>query len=67
MFPRFKVKYLNIIITIVQRAEMKCNTSVFRKRSDDGFQYCIYYISDRIILEKIRNNNHKCIEVSIFL
>lgn len=36
MFPRFKVKYLNIIITIVQRAEMKCITSVFRKRSDDG-------------------------------
>lgn len=57
MFPRFKVKYLNIITTIVQRAEMKiCITSMFRKRSEDGFQYIIYYISDRI-LKKIRNNN----------
>jgi len=45
MFPRSKVKYLNII-TIVHRAEIKCITSVlFRKFSNDGFQY---YISDSI-------------------
>lgn len=54
MFPRFKVKYLNIITTIVQRAEMKiCITSVFLKGSEDGFQYLIYCISDRI-LKKIQ-------------
>jgi len=44
MFPRSKVKYLNII-TIVRRAEIKCITSaMLRKRSDDGFQYHILII-----------------------